>query len=425
MKYTILGFNQENIVYLNLSLKDIHILRWFIDFQNTEKMVSRYFNKIDTTLYNVRYQAIIDDLPILKINSKQTIVKSFEKFVEKGLLIHETLKIGGTFAYYGVTDLVSDLIYDPNNPSKKASKHVETKINKPVPKQVKCKINVQKPVTPVDNLSDSELLKINKEKKDKADIINKNVKKIFNVYPKKAGKEYALIQIKIALSKISFESLLLLTKIYRDSVKNNEDKDIMFADRWFKQEKYLDYEYKTTETIKKVLPEGVEDWFHIDISKICTIENVNFLKSNGYFDFISTPEKIKAYFVLLKIKSKILNQTLDFIIKNNTNILINITNDIESIDDLDFVNNFNMYTQKIYNVYTSKENLKKGVCSFEDFWNVYKNKSFVKDKNIIYYPKDKVETIFNNLHKIKKTKLIKKLINDNHTLSPIQFLESL
>ena len=42
MKYTIQGFNHEEIINLRLTSDEITLLRWFVDFRNTESMTEHF-----------------------------------------------------------------------------------------------------------------------------------------------------------------------------------------------------------------------------------------------------------------------------------------------------------------------------------------------------------------------------------------------
>ncbi len=117
MKYTLMGFNQEKVVSLCLDMTDLCILRWFIDFQNTKKMKHHYFQTLDTVMYQVNYDAVIEDLPILGLRNNDSVYRRFGKLVNAGLLKHETLRSGGTFAYYCVTEDAINLTYQQPNPT--------------------------------------------------------------------------------------------------------------------------------------------------------------------------------------------------------------------------------------------------------------------------------------------------------------------
>ena len=129
MKYTIMGFNQDRVMSihkdvqynngktkrLSLDIVDLCILRWFIDFQNSGHMQSYYFKTLNQTLYQINYQAFVNEYPILGIDNSDTVYRHCNKLVALGLLMHDTLRIGGTYAYYGVTETLISLLYKSSN----------------------------------------------------------------------------------------------------------------------------------------------------------------------------------------------------------------------------------------------------------------------------------------------------------------------
>ena len=77
MKYTIEGFSQHKLVEFGLDSIDALILRWYVDF--LPKMSSTIHDGVEYRW--VKYQAVIDDLPILGINNRINIARHFDKFV--------------------------------------------------------------------------------------------------------------------------------------------------------------------------------------------------------------------------------------------------------------------------------------------------------------------------------------------------------
>ena len=76
MKYTIHGFSQSKAVELGLDNDDLLILRYFIDFKDSGSMVSTIVD--DKTFYWVKYEAILEQLPILKLK-KDSLYRFFYK----------------------------------------------------------------------------------------------------------------------------------------------------------------------------------------------------------------------------------------------------------------------------------------------------------------------------------------------------------
>ena len=72
MKYTIEGFDQQQLVNWNLDTNDALILRWLVDFFDENE-----------SFYD--YDKIVNDLPILNIN-KQSIQKRIKRYISAELL---------------------------------------------------------------------------------------------------------------------------------------------------------------------------------------------------------------------------------------------------------------------------------------------------------------------------------------------------
>ena len=114
MKYTIEGFDQKQLISYSLDACDVLILRWFIDFSLSGKMKKTIRGR--KIFYLVRYQSIIDDLPILGIENPRNIGRRFDKFVSCGLLEKEIIREGtGTQTIFCPTDKVNALSYKENN----------------------------------------------------------------------------------------------------------------------------------------------------------------------------------------------------------------------------------------------------------------------------------------------------------------------
>ncbi len=127
MKYTLHGFSQQKACELKLGLDELAVLRWFIDFRDTDRMEHR---EIDGRVYYwVVYSKVLDDLPILKCNAR-TIANKFKKLEEAEILLHKTFKKGGTFSYYGVGDAYTLLLSGANifHGSQKIDEGVDKKL---------------------------------------------------------------------------------------------------------------------------------------------------------------------------------------------------------------------------------------------------------------------------------------------------------
>jgi DNA-binding Lrp family transcriptional regulator len=101
MKYNIEGFSQKRLIELGLDCIDAHLLRWFIDFQNTEKMKTIIHE--EKTWYWVSYSGVLKDLPILNIE-RRTVQRRFLKLVKAGILFRYTYKVGGSFSCFAIRE---------------------------------------------------------------------------------------------------------------------------------------------------------------------------------------------------------------------------------------------------------------------------------------------------------------------------------
>ncbi len=115
MKFTVMGFSQRAVLDINeisenkLDIIDLTILRWFVDFCHTDKMAKMIEN--NETYYWVKYQAVLDDLPILKIG-RRMLATRFQKLVDVGILKNLLRKNGGTYTLYTFGDKYEMLISD-------------------------------------------------------------------------------------------------------------------------------------------------------------------------------------------------------------------------------------------------------------------------------------------------------------------------
>ncbi|NME95326.1 DnaD domain protein [Clostridium cochlearium] len=120
MKYTIHGFSQKKAVELGLDNDDLLILRYFIDFKDSGAMVSTIIK--GKTFYWVKYEAILEQLPILKLK-KDSVYRRLKKMCKLGVLEHKTMKKNGTYSFYSVGKVYIGLTSEinPNSLDNKVS----------------------------------------------------------------------------------------------------------------------------------------------------------------------------------------------------------------------------------------------------------------------------------------------------------------
>lgn len=109
MKYTIMGFLQSKLKEMGLDTMDALILRYFVDFKDSNAMKVRVIG--DKYYYWVHYEKVLKALPILNMK-KCTIQARFFKMRDAGVLTHQVIKEGGTFSFFGIGERYLELICD-------------------------------------------------------------------------------------------------------------------------------------------------------------------------------------------------------------------------------------------------------------------------------------------------------------------------
>ena len=92
------GFYQEALIKSGLDIKDVHILRYMLDFMDSGILRKRIIDGKD--FYWIRTDLIIEDNPILKINLKNSIRKRIKKLIDKEFLEYVNYKKGTNKTLY-------------------------------------------------------------------------------------------------------------------------------------------------------------------------------------------------------------------------------------------------------------------------------------------------------------------------------------
>ena len=155
-------FNQQN-PQLAIDPTDIFIFTWFKGFANkTRAKTSKkdgsqakgmWCKTIDGVDYfNVRYDAIIRDFPILGVCNVKSIQRRFDKYVEAGIFEKTIVHAGkkGNFTYFAFTELFLRFEYDNDNPEHKEQIKEENEAQKAQTKTVSVDKNVQTKTVSVD-----------------------------------------------------------------------------------------------------------------------------------------------------------------------------------------------------------------------------------------------------------------------------------
>lgn len=123
MKYTILGFNQEEVlkckttidvngkekeVYIDVT--DLLILQCVADFMNRQHIYKYMIN--DKMYFSIQYKALLEDLPILNIG-KQALRDRIDKLVLFNLLEKEVIRNEqGSFVVFRIGTRYEQLVYN-------------------------------------------------------------------------------------------------------------------------------------------------------------------------------------------------------------------------------------------------------------------------------------------------------------------------
>jgi uncharacterized phage protein (TIGR02220 family) len=125
MQYSFLGFSVLKMMEFKLDMKDVAILRYFIDFRETGRMKAEVIE--GKTYYWVNYNSMAEEMPFLELG-KRTIMMRMLKLRDLGILTHYTKKEGGTYSFFALGPKYIDLISNTKDNSKEK---VDRKIDKP------------------------------------------------------------------------------------------------------------------------------------------------------------------------------------------------------------------------------------------------------------------------------------------------------
>ncbi len=175
MKYTIEGFNQEEVLKLgNLDIVDLIILRWIVDFEpNMTK------KEIDgETYFWVNYQSLLEALPILNIK-KLALYRRLEKMCSVEILKHKNVKDRGNYSYYAFGKEYKKLV---SSKIKDASSTIEPNI---LEDRTLISSTIEQNNSSIKEIN---LLNNSKEKYKKEIFDDKLFTKFWDAYPRKVSK---------------------------------------------------------------------------------------------------------------------------------------------------------------------------------------------------------------------------------------------
>lgn len=114
MKLSIMDYHQPTAVAYGLNMDDLLLLKWFVDYRNTDGMNLVMIG--DEPYYWVNYKKVLEDLPILRINNKDVLRRRLKKLCDaKVLKFHLEKNKKGTFTYYNTGERYLLLLKDFGN----------------------------------------------------------------------------------------------------------------------------------------------------------------------------------------------------------------------------------------------------------------------------------------------------------------------
>jgi hypothetical protein len=142
---------------VKLDLIDATIFEYIYKFSLSSKVLKKLINN---RVYSwVSYGKIIEDNPLININSKDAIARRIKKLCEANILSKETIKEDGNKVYFSVTDLAFQTIIEGQNVPTQEQMTTDSKVGR---------VSTQKSEGVPTQKSDNSILidsKLNREKK--------------------------------------------------------------------------------------------------------------------------------------------------------------------------------------------------------------------------------------------------------------------
>ena len=114
MKYNLQGFSQEVASELNIDGIDLYLLRWFVDFKDTNQMDTKIVD--GEVYYWIYHKKVSEDMPILHLQ-KTAIYRRLKKLCKAQIFKKTVVRERGTFTYYAIGPNYIRLINNTPNSS--------------------------------------------------------------------------------------------------------------------------------------------------------------------------------------------------------------------------------------------------------------------------------------------------------------------
>ena len=114
MKYNLQGFSQEVASEFNIDGIDLYLLRWFVDFKDTNQMDTKIVD--GEVYYWIYHKKVSEDMPILHLQ-KTAIYRRLKKLCKAQIFKKTVVRERGTFTYYAIGPNYIRLISNTPNSS--------------------------------------------------------------------------------------------------------------------------------------------------------------------------------------------------------------------------------------------------------------------------------------------------------------------
>lgn len=306
MQYSFLGFSTLKMRELNLDVKDMIILRYFVDFKDSGKMLYEIVN--GRKYYWINYRTMEEEMPHLELG-KKAIMKRMHKLRDMGILDHYTKKEGGTFSYFALGPKYYELINKVNNYEKtKEEKLKEKQLKELNEMKTDCtdKQGVIKYSQAINEEEKGVSLKIDRvylqKYLTKINKLNNSSTKEININIKKAADEiieYLNSKINAKYNPSSYRNIKLIKSRLKEGYSISDFKEVIDkkAEAWLGTEFE---QYLTPQTLfgakfeiylnQKILPKAVKNKISYEAPKL----RFNNFKSREY-DYDALERKLLGW----------------------------------------------------------------------------------------------------------------------------------
>lgn len=248
MKYTIEGFSQQFMVDNGLDCTDAVLLRYILDFYNSDQMAKISFNGVE--YFWLKYDYVIEQVPIIGIKSKDGLYRRMKKYVDCGLLQHFTKRSGGTYSCYRFkSKALTQALGKPADSTDEKSEGYGRKVGGGTDEKSEQKIHLSNeinlskdtcaPSVAPEQAPEVEELSQSKQETERA---NERFARFWDTYPKKKGKADARKKFDKALKKVDFAEMMNALNVQKASHDWTKDggQYVPNPSTWLNQERWED-----------------------------------------------------------------------------------------------------------------------------------------------------------------------------------------